>query len=97
MSSVDDIGHDRSGHRGAFFVERSGKRLAEMTYSVAGELRIIVDHTDVSDELRGTGTGAKLVAAAVQWARAEGKLVVPLCPFAKSVFDKTPEFRDVLA
>ena len=46
--------------------------------------------------LKGTGAGAKLVAAAVAWARAEQRRIMPLCPFAKSVFDKTPEFADVL-
>jgi predicted GNAT family acetyltransferase len=92
-----DIRHEMSGHKGAFFIERDGKRLAESTYSVAGDTRIIIDHTEVSDELRGTGAGARLVEAAVQWARAEGKKIVPLCPFAKSVFDKTSGYRDVLA
>ena len=92
-----DIRNEISGHHGAFFIERDGKRLAEMTFSAAGDTRIIIDHTDVSDELRGTGSGAQLVAAAVKWARAEGKKVIPLCPFAKSVFDKTPEYKDMLA
>ena len=82
--------------KGAWVVERDGKRLAEMTYSVAGSDKIIIDHTDVDDALRGTGTGGKLVAAAVQWARASGKKILPLCPFARSVFDKTPAYRDVL-
>jgi predicted GNAT family acetyltransferase len=79
-----------------FFVERDGKRLATLTYTVAGEKRIILDHTEVGDELRGTGTGGQLVEAAVQWARAEKKIVIPLCPYAKSVFDKTPAYKDVL-
>ena len=79
-----------------FYVERDGRRLATLTYTVAGEKRVILDHTAVSGELRGTGTGAKLVEAAVQWARAEKKIVIPLCPFAKSVFDKMPAYRDVL-
>lgn len=92
-----DVRHEVSGHRGAFFIERDGKRLAEMTYSAAGDTRIIIDHTEVSDALRGTGSGARLVKAAVQWARAERKTIIPLCPFAKSVFDKTPEYKDVLA
>jgi predicted GNAT family acetyltransferase len=90
------IAHEETGHRGAFFLERDGKRLAEMTYTAAGATRIIIDHTDVSDELRGTGTGAKLVAAAVEWARAANKKIIPLCPFARSVFDKTPAYKDVL-
>jgi hypothetical protein len=90
------IEHEHSGHRGAFFVLKDGKRIAELTYTVAGT-RVILDHTDVDDVLRGTGTGRLLVEAAVQWARAENQRLLPLCPFARSVFDKTPEFADVLA
>ena len=93
---MDEIRHERSGHKGAFAWLRDGERLAEMTYTVAGT-RIIIDHTDVDDRLRGTGAGAKLDAAAVEWARKENARLMPLCPFARSVFDKTPEYQDVLA
>lgn len=96
MAEDDPIAHQRAGHKGAFVVERDGKRLAEMTYSMAGS-RAIIDHTTVDDALRGTGTGKKLVEAAVQWARAENLKILPLCPFAKSVFDKTPSYTDVLS
>jgi uncharacterized protein len=89
------IAHERSDHRGAFVMERDGKRLAEMTYTMAGN-KAIIDHTTVDDELRGTGAGKKLVDAAVQWARADNVKILPLCPFAKSVFDKTPAYADVL-
>ena len=91
----DAVSHVPAGHKGAFVIERDGKRLAEMTYTSAGS-KIIIDHTDVSDALRGTGAGKRLVMAAVEWARAEKRTILPLCPFAKSVFDKTPEVRDVL-
>ena len=90
------ISHERNGHRGAFFIERDGERLAQMSYTVAGS-RVIIDHTDVDDRLRGTGTGKKLVHAAVDWARKEKVQLMPLCPFARSVFDKTAEWADVLA
>ena len=80
---------------GAFVIRRQTELLAQMTYSVGGAMAII-DHTDVDEKLRGTGTGARLVRAAVDWARAEKMQIVPLCPFARSVFDKTPEFGDVL-
>lgn len=92
----DEIRHVASGPRGAFVIERDGERLAELTYTVAGS-RVILDHTHVDDRLRGTGAGARLVAAAVQWARAEQRKLLPLCPFAKSVFDKTPAYADVCA
>jgi len=90
------VGHEASGHKGAFVIEQDGKRLAEMTYTVAGS-RVIIDHTTVDDSLRGSGAGRELVSKAVEWARADGRKLMPLCPFAKSVFDKTPEYRDVLA
>src|SRR3954471_12493190 len=96
MDRVANIEHQRSGHRGAFVWVQEGARLAEMTYTVAGS-RVIIDHTQVDDALRGTGAGRKLVQAAVEWARAEKQKMIPLCPFAKSVFDKTPEYSDVLA
>ena len=90
------IQHEHSGHKGAFYLERDGERLAQMTYTVAGS-RVIIDHTDVDDRLRGTGMGRKLVEAAVEWARKENARLMPLCPYAKSVFDKTPAYGDVLA
>ena len=93
---MDEIRHERAAHRGAFFIERDGERLAVMSYTVAGS-RVIIDHTDVNDRLRGSGVGKKLVNAAVDWARKENARLMPLCPFAKTVFDKTPEYSDVLA
>jgi predicted GNAT family acetyltransferase len=92
---MDDILHERSGQRGAFVIRREGNLLAQMSYSVGGVIAII-DHTDVDGALRGTGAGARLVRAAVEWARAEKLQIMPLCPFAKSVFDKTPDYADVL-
>jgi predicted GNAT family acetyltransferase len=91
-----ELRHERSGHKGAFVWEQDGKRLAEMTYTVAGN-RTIIDHTQVDDSLRGKGIGAKLVRAAVDWARMDNLKLMPLCPYAKSVFDKTPDYSDVLA
>lgn len=90
------IEHEPRGQKGAFVWRQDGEKLAEMTYTVAGS-RVIIDHTDVDDRLRGQGAGRKLVQAAVEWARKDNIKLMPLCPFAKSVFDKTPAYADVLA
>ncbi len=89
------VRQENNGFGPAFQGKEEGKRLAELSYTMAGT-KVIIDHTDVDDTLRGTGTGRKLVAAAVDWAREEELHVMPLCPFARSVFDKTPEYADVL-
>lgn len=83
------------GSKGAFVIEEGNERLAELTYSKAGDKLIIIDHTDVSDKLRGQGAGKQLVMKAVEYARATNIKIIPLCPFARSVFDKTPEIADV--
>lgn len=84
------------GNKGAFFVMNEHKTLAEMTYVWAGTDRIIIDHTDVDISLKGKGIGKQMVTKAVEFARAKGIKIVPLCPFARSVFDKVKEFNDVL-
>ncbi len=82
--------------KGVFYIALEGKLLAEMTYVWAGKDRIIIDHTEVNDLLRGKGAGKQMVSKAVDFAREKGISIIPLCPFAKSVFDKMPEFSDVL-
>jgi uncharacterized protein len=92
-----DIGQEERGSKGSFFIDKDGVRAAEMTYSRAGDTTFIIDHTEVSAALRGTGAGRKLVEAAVAWARRDSLRIIPLCPFASSVFAKDPALRDVLA
>ena len=83
-------------NKGAFYIEVEGKQEAMMTFVYAGEDRIIIDHTEVNPGNEGKGFGKKMVTKAVKFAREKELKILPLCPFAKSVFDKTPEFRDVL-
>lgn len=70
---------------------------AEMTYSRAGERLIIIDHTEVPAALRGRKVGERLVGQAVEDARRDGVAIVPLCPFAKALIGRHPEWQDVLA
>ena len=81
---------------GAFYIDIEGKHEAMMTFVFAGEDKIIIDHTEVNPGNNGKGFGKMMVAKAVQYARENGIKIIPLCTFAKSVFDKTPEFREVL-
>jgi predicted GNAT family acetyltransferase len=87
----------QNGSKGSFYIQPQNEVLAEMTYSMAGESLMIIDHTEVSDELRGQNVGYQLVKKAVDYAREQHIKIMPLCPFAKSVFDKKrEEFKDVL-
>ncbi len=91
-----NIQHEFDSKKGAFYLEEGGKRLAEMAYVMAGDTKIIIEHTEVDDSLRGQGVGKKLQAQLVAYVREKGIKVVPLCPFAKATFDKVEEWQDVL-
>lgn len=82
--------------KGSFYIDIDGKNEAMMTFVFAGEDKIIIDHTEVNPRNEGKGFGKKMLVKAVEYAREKGIKIIPLCPFAKSVFDKTPEFHDVL-
>lgn len=90
------IQFEQSDSKGAFFVEENQHHLATMTFSKAGDQLLIIDHTEVSDVLRGKNVGKQLVAAAVEHARKNNLKILPLCPFAKSVFERVKEYQDVL-
>ena len=92
-----DILQQKNGSKGSFYIQSGDEVLAEMTFSITGDSLMIINHTDVSDELRGKNVGYQLVKKAVDYAREHHIKIIPLCPFAKSVFDKkADEFKDVL-
>lgn len=91
-----EILQEDNGKKGKFFILENGKEEAEMTYTWLGTERFIIDHTEVSEVLKGKNAGKQMVMAAANFARKNGVKIIPLCPFAKSVFDKVTEIRDVL-
>lgn len=71
--------------------------LGEITFKLPGDNLMVVDHTYVSDDLRGQGIAGKLVGKVVEYAREQGKKINPTCSYAKKKMENTPEYQDVLA
>ena len=94
MSEIEITRED--GETGGRYVARLDGHEAEMTYSRAGAKRIIIDHTEVPDALRGKAVGRALVERVVMDARAEGFKIIPLCPFAKATRQTHTEGQDVV-
>lgn len=91
-----NIKHRSGETKGEFYFESDGKLKAKMTYSKLGNTQIIIDHTEVSDELRGQEVGKRLVEAGIQHARDNNLKVIPLCPFAKSIIERDKSLQDVV-
>lgn len=94
MSEI--IGLEFNEKKGCFYMKVDDKIEAKMTFVFAGPHKIIIDHTEVNPGHNGKNFGKKMVEKAVLFAREKELKILPLCPFAKKVFDKTPEFADVL-
>ena len=90
------IQRDEHGRRGAFYIDEDGEWIAELTY-IKSDGTMTIEHTEVDDKLRGEGIGQDLVRAAVEYARDNELKIKPLCPYARKVIERTPEFQDVLA
>jgi predicted GNAT family acetyltransferase len=69
---------------------------AVVTYINDGDDKILINHTFVSDELRGQRIGQQLIKIVVDFARQENKKIIPQCTFAEKEFDKNKEYEDVL-
>ncbi|MGR3761958.1 GNAT family N-acetyltransferase [Roseobacteraceae bacterium NS-SX3] len=95
MSEAYDIRREEGETKGRYVLRLEGHE-AEMTYSRLGNASIIIDHTEVPEALKGRGAGRALVQRGVEDARAEGRKVVPLCPFAKAQIARHPDWQDVL-
>ncbi len=83
--------------KGRYLVRGPGDTIAEMTYRLTGKDQIIIDHTEVPDAFRGTGTGLRLLKTLLADAEKAERKIIPLCPYAAAQFDKHPEWAGMLA
>lgn len=91
------VKHLDNENNGAFVAIEDGVQIGEMTYSKAGSDKIIIDHTEVDESQKGKGIGRILLSKVVDYARENKIKILPLCPFAKAIFDKDVDIRDVRA
>jgi uncharacterized protein len=59
--------------------------------------QLLLTHTEVPPALGGRGIAAALVAANLDWARAQGLRVRPLCSYVAAYMRRHPETQDLLA
>ena len=92
MTSRDVVEQDAERSR---FVIRRGDATAELTYKLSGT-RIVLVHTGVPRELRGSGLAVELAHAAFEYARANKLSVIPACPFVGRYLKRHPEYQTLV-
>lgn len=89
--------NEESDSKGRLVAREGDVEMGEMTYSLANDGQLwIVDHTGVNEGFEGKGVGKALFEELVETLRATDKKVMPLCPFARAMFEKSTDKWDVL-
>ena len=71
-------------------------QVGEMTYQRPTPQRMIIDHTRVFDGFEGRGIARQMVLAAVDFARAHNRRIIPVCSYAQAFLTRTDEYKDIL-
>lgn len=87
-----EISHNPASTR---FSTRLDGHEAELVYRRQGT-RLLIDHTGVPEAIGGRGVAGELVRAALDYARAEGLRVVPLCSYSAEYIRRHHEYADLV-
>ncbi len=70
--------------------------MAYVQYKEDGHV-LTLTHTYVPDDLRGQGVGKILMEALLGKLQAEGRKIVPQCPFIDTYIKRHPKYKDLVA
>jgi len=86
----------KTGHLKFYIGDDESKALAEITFVYEGN-NLIIEHTIVTEALKGQGVARTLVDRVVDFARLEKHKIIPVCDYAKKVLTQNAQYQDILA
>jgi predicted GNAT family acetyltransferase len=88
------VHHRPERHR--FELEQDGQLAGFIAYRERdGRLDLL--HTEVDERFEGRGLGGQLVRGTLEAVRAQGRRIIPSCPFVAAWLRRHPEFADLAA
>ena len=91
----DDIIYIPFANGNGFYAYRNGNVVGKITFIRTGPNAVIIDHTEVDDKYKNNDIELNLVRMVCQIAREQHRNVLPICPIARNMFSRYPEFDDV--
>jgi len=91
-----EITLERNGRQGLYLLPLPDSEPARLTFVETGPGHIAIDYSFVPPAWRGRGKALKLIARAVEDARAKGFKITPLCGYVAAEFRHHPQWDDVL-
>ncbi len=86
----------KKGNLKFYIGEDESNALAKITF-IYKDNNLVIEHTIVSDALKGQGVARTLVDVVVAFAKEENLKIIPVCDYAKKVLTQDETYRDVLA
>jgi len=90
---MSPVSHDRVARR---FEIATGAGVGILAYLEKGATLEIL-HTEVPEAAEGQGYAAALAVAALDFARREGKRVIPSCPYVAAYIARHPGYADLVS
>ncbi|MBS7344096.1 MAG: N-acetyltransferase [Caryophanon sp.] len=75
---------------------QDGRMLGEITWFLRDQT-MVMDHTYVSNELRGQGIAKKLLDEAASYAREHNYKMQAVCSYVVTAFDRYDDYEDIKA
>ena len=73
-----------------------GDQIAMVKY-ILGSSEIIFTHTEVPEAFEGQGVASKIAKVAVEYAKAQGLRIRPMCPYMSAYIQRHPEYHSITA
>ena len=86
-----EISHNQADHTFEVWIE--GKR-SKLDY-IQDAKNFVITHVGVYPEHRGQGVAAKIVDAALQYARENSLRVIPMCSYAAAYIRRNPQYVEL--
>lgn len=80
----------------AFRTMQDEEVLAEISWTMLGDV-MAMEHTFVSEQLRGQGVAKKLLDRAADYAREHEYKMEPICSYVVTAFERYSEYEDLKA
>ncbi len=94
MQQTEDLQIRKNEEKSRFELSVGGE-IAFVNYVEMGK-KIIYTHTEVPEAFKGQGMGARLARGVLDYARAQGLQVMPLCPFIAAWIRRHTEYADLV-
>ncbi len=66
-----------------------------ITFVRVGIDKLVIDHTEIHTDYADQNIDAELVKCVVNLARDQHRKIMCMCPIARAVFNRTPEYDDI--